>query len=197
MYVEVWVNHTAAMNTIVDSKATHRFMTETDAKCLNILWHRNIRKMKFINWVILSVLGVVKRSPIKLGTWTGQTDFLIVEMDDFNIVLGMDFRLEYKVILMPLIKCLVVTESNPKIIQKNTHQTRGVNMTSTLQLRRDINDELTLAAIAVVEEGSSSEVTPTETSWSLHKQRNVRPESQTKYLSSFGLIDHEIDFISG
>ena len=37
MYVEPWVNHRAAKNTIVDFGDTHNFMTEFEAKRLNIL----------------------------------------------------------------------------------------------------------------------------------------------------------------
>lgn len=32
----------------------------------------------------------------KLGSWSGQTDFLVVKMDDFDVVLGMEFLLEHK-----------------------------------------------------------------------------------------------------
>ena len=77
--------------------------------------------MKIINLTALPVLGVAKRTPIKLGTWIGQTDFAIVKMDEFDIVLRTNFLLEHKVIPMPLAKSLVITGSNPIIIQKNTH----------------------------------------------------------------------------
>ena len=36
MYVEAWVNHKLAKNTMVDSGATHNFMTKTEANQLNI-----------------------------------------------------------------------------------------------------------------------------------------------------------------
>ena len=88
--------------------------------------------MKAVNLTSLLVLVIAKRTSIKLETWTGQTNFVIVKIDDFNIVLGIDFLLEHKVIHMPLVKCLVVIRSNETIIQKNTHQPKGVKMESTL-----------------------------------------------------------------
>lgn len=36
MYVKAWVNHRATKNTLVDSRATHNFMIEVEAKRLNI-----------------------------------------------------------------------------------------------------------------------------------------------------------------
>jgi len=37
MYVEAWVNHKLVKSTIVDSGATHNFMTESEANRLNIM----------------------------------------------------------------------------------------------------------------------------------------------------------------
>ena len=79
MYVEAWVNHRAAKNTIIDFGATHNFMTKTEAKCLNILQHRDTGQMKVVNLAALLVSRASKRTPIKLETWTGQTDFVIVK----------------------------------------------------------------------------------------------------------------------
>ena len=119
-------------------------------------------------------------------------------MNEFDIMLGMDFLLEHKVIHMPLAKWLVLTGSNPIIIQKNTRQPKGAKLMSTLQLERDLShDEPTFAAIVIVEEGSSSELALIETSRSLQKYCDARLESQTKYLSPPRKIDHEINFMLG
>lgn len=53
-------------------------------------------------------------------------------MDDFEIVLRMDFLLEYKVIPMPPAKGLVIIGSDPTIIQTNTYQPKDVKMMSAL-----------------------------------------------------------------
>lgn len=75
-------------------------------------------------------------------------------MDDFDVVSGMNVLLKHKVIYMPLAKCIVVTESNPTIIQTNFHQPRGVKMMTIVQLRKNLrHDESTLAAIVVFEKG--------------------------------------------
>ncbi|XP_022975729.1 uncharacterized protein LOC111475919, partial [Cucurbita maxima] len=43
-------------------------------------------------------------------------------MDDFDVVLGMEFLLEHKVIPMPLAKCLVITDRNPTVIPASIKQ---------------------------------------------------------------------------
>ena len=51
----------------------------------------------------LPIVGVSKRVPLKLGAWSGEMDLVVVHMNDFDVVLGMDFLLEHKVITMPLL----------------------------------------------------------------------------------------------
>ena len=62
--------------------------------------------------------------------WTN--DFVIFKMDDLDTVLDMSFIFKHKVILMPLVKCLVVMGSKQTIIQTNSHQPKGVKMMTTL-----------------------------------------------------------------
>ena len=63
---------------MVDSKTIHNFVTETEAKFLNILWHSDTRETKVVNLVTLPNLGIAKRITIKMATWNGHDDFVIV-----------------------------------------------------------------------------------------------------------------------
>ena len=65
--------------------------------------------MKLVNSIILPILEVTKRIVLKLQTWGGQIDFSIVKMDDFGIVLRIEFLFERKFIPMPLVKYLVIS----------------------------------------------------------------------------------------
>ena len=44
-------------------------------------------------------MELVKQVPIKIGTWEGTTDLTVVQMDDFDIILGMKFLAENSVSL--------------------------------------------------------------------------------------------------
>lgn len=68
---------------------------------------------------------------------------------------------------------------------------------SALQLRKDLShDESTLAVIATVEEGSSSEPDLTKIPRPLNGHHDVKAEGQAKGLSPPGEINHKIDFLS-
>ncbi|KAA0062302.1 uncharacterized protein E5676_scaffold313G003310 [Cucumis melo var. makuwa] len=117
MYVDTWINQKLTKSTMVDFNATHNFITETEAKLLNLRWEKNTGRMKAVNSAALPIIGLVKRTMIRLRGWSGLVDFVVVKMDDIDVVLGIEFLLEHQVISMPLAKCLMITGSSPSIVQ--------------------------------------------------------------------------------
>ena len=53
------------------------------------------KKMKVVNSTALPVVGLVKRMVIQLEGWSGPVDFVVVGMDDFDLVLEMEFLIEH------------------------------------------------------------------------------------------------------
>lgn len=47
------------------------------------------------------VAGVVHDVPIQMKYWRGQLDFTVMEMNDFNVILGQDFLKGNKAIVFP------------------------------------------------------------------------------------------------
>ncbi|TYK18537.1 uncharacterized protein E5676_scaffold119G00360 [Cucumis melo var. makuwa] len=131
LYVDTWINQKQTKSTMIDSGATHNFITEEEAKCLRLRWEKDSGRMKAVNSVALPIVGLVKRTTIKLRGWKGLVDFVVIKMDDFDVVLGMEFLIEHQVIPMPLAKCLVITGSFPTVVQADIHQPNRFKMIST------------------------------------------------------------------
>ncbi|KAA0050586.1 Asp_protease_2 domain-containing protein [Cucumis melo var. makuwa] len=121
-------------STMIDSGATNNFITEAEARRLRLHWENDSERMKAVNSIALPVVGLVKQTTIKLGGWKGRVDFVVVKMDDFDVVLGMEFLLEHQVIPMPSARCLVIPGSFPTIVQAEIRQPNGFKMISTMQL---------------------------------------------------------------
>ncbi|KAA0047475.1 uncharacterized protein E5676_scaffold507G00670 [Cucumis melo var. makuwa] len=135
-------------STMVDSGATHNFITEAEAKHLNLHWENDGGRMKAMNSAALPIIRLVKRMMIRLGGWSDFVDFVVVKMDNFDVVLGMEFLLEHQLIPMPLAKCLVITRSAPFVVQTDLHQPDGLKMISAMQLEKGLTrDEPTFMAI--------------------------------------------------
>ncbi|KAA0060093.1 uncharacterized protein E6C27_scaffold39G00090 [Cucumis melo var. makuwa] len=183
---------------MVDSGVTHNFITEAKAKRLNLRWEKDAGRMKAVNSAALPIIGLVKRTTIRLGGWSGLVDFVVVKIDDFDVVLGMEFLLEHQVILMPLAKCLVITGSTPSVVQVDLRQPDGLKMISAMQLKKGLSrDEPTFMAIPLNSSENSGETDPKEIMHVLEKYRDVMPDSLPKSLPPRRMIDHEIELVPG
>ncbi|TYK05411.1 Asp_protease_2 domain-containing protein [Cucumis melo var. makuwa] len=110
--------------------------------------------------------AVINSKPTKgtmVGEWRGEVNLVMVRMDDFDVVLGMEFLLEYEVIPMPLAQCLTLTSSNPTVVQAKIKQPSGLRMISVLQLEKGPSrEEMTFMAISMVDEQIEAEPVPIE-----------------------------------
>ncbi|XP_074306428.1 DNA damage-inducible protein 1-like [Silene latifolia] len=100
MYVEINVNGKAT-RAMIDTRASHNFVTPDEAKRLGMKLNREGGSMKAVNSKALPIQGVAREVVIKMGEWTGKVDFTSVPMDDFKIVLGMDFLKRTPTFLAP------------------------------------------------------------------------------------------------
>ncbi|XP_074297778.1 UBA domain-containing protein Mud1-like [Silene latifolia] len=90
MYVEISINGKST-RAMIDTGASHNFVTPDEAKRLGMKLNRESGSMKAVNSSAKPIQGVAKEVAIKMADWTGKLDFTSVPMDDFKIVLGMDF----------------------------------------------------------------------------------------------------------
>ncbi|KAA0054947.1 uncharacterized protein E5676_scaffold1163G00660 [Cucumis melo var. makuwa] len=159
---------------MVDSGATYNFITEAEARRLRLRWEKDSRRMKAVNSVALPIVGLVKRTTIKFGGWKGPVDFVVVKMDDFDVVLGMEFLLEHQVILMPSAKYLTIIGSFP--------------MSPT-------QEEPSSAAILLEALETLRETVPKDTLCVPEKCHDVLPNSWPKSVSMQRTIDHGIELL--
>ena len=139
MYVNTWVNRNQAKSTMVNSSVTHNFITVTEAWRLNLHWRKDTEKMKVVNSTALLIVGLVKWTVIQLRGCSNPVDFVVVDMDGFDVILGMKFLLEHQVILMPSATCLVITGSAPTVVQTDLCQPKGLRMISVMQLKEGLS----------------------------------------------------------
>ena len=89
---------------------------------------------------------------------------MVVKMDDFDVVMGMEFFLEHQIIPMPSAKCLVITGSFPMIVQSDIRQPNGFKMMSAMQLDKSpTQEEPPSTAILLGVLGKLGETVPKDT----------------------------------
>uniref|UniRef100_A0A803NAQ1 Reverse transcriptase RNase H-like domain-containing protein n=1 Tax=Chenopodium quinoa TaxID=63459 RepID=A0A803NAQ1_CHEQI len=90
MFVDTLVNGRAS-KALVDCGASHNFITEKKAMNLGIKYTKEPGRIKTVNTSPVPILGVAHKVPICLGQWSGTINLTVVHMDDFSLVLGLEF----------------------------------------------------------------------------------------------------------
>ncbi|TYK21292.1 uncharacterized protein E5676_scaffold1775G00070 [Cucumis melo var. makuwa] len=194
LYVDIWINQKQAKSTMIDFGATHNFITEAEARRLRLCWERDSGKMKAVNSIALPIVGLVKQTTIKLGGWRGPVDFVVVKMDDFDVVLGMEFLLEHQVIPMPSAKCLAIIGSFPMVVQADIRQPNGFRMISAMQLEEShAQEEQPSVEILLEALEKPGETVPEDTLCVPKKHHGVTPNSWPKSSSRQRRTDHGIE----
>ena len=75
-------------------------------------------QIKAVNSKSHKIQGVAKNILMQVGDWKGTFNLLCVPMDDFDLIIGVDFLLKAKVALIPHLGGLVVlVEKKPYFVQ--------------------------------------------------------------------------------
>jgi hypothetical protein len=90
MYVKIGINGKDA-NAMLDSGATHTFVANRLVKELGLRLIDSHTSMKAVNSKAQRITGMSYNMPITLDQWRGKQDVLVVNLDDYDIILGLDF----------------------------------------------------------------------------------------------------------
>ncbi|KAJ7947141.1 Retrotransposon protein, putative, Ty3-gypsy subclass [Quillaja saponaria] len=87
MFVKGHLGGKPATSVMLDTGATHNFVSEAEAKKLGLKLEKDSGRMKAVNSKSLPTAGQAKQVSVKLGTWEGRVDFVVAKIDDFDGVL--------------------------------------------------------------------------------------------------------------
>ncbi|KAK3036817.1 hypothetical protein RJ639_031295 [Escallonia herrerae] len=95
MYVDIKVNG-KAIRAMVDTGATHNYISSTEVERLGLTLEKGCGRVKAINSAAQPVAGIARSVLIKIGPYEGRTNFSVVIMDDFKLILGLEFLRDTK-----------------------------------------------------------------------------------------------------
>ncbi|KAK3000366.1 hypothetical protein RJ639_020519 [Escallonia herrerae] len=155
MYVDIKVNG-KAIRAMVDTGATHNYISSTEVERLGLTLEKGCGRVKAINSAAQPVAGIARSVLIKIGPYAGRTNFSVVIMDDFKLILGLEFLRDTKTTVMPCTNSLVMLGNNPCVIPTISSRA-GERSISALQLKRGLKrDETTY--LAMLRTGSTNSV---------------------------------------
>ncbi|KAK3007812.1 hypothetical protein RJ639_015204 [Escallonia herrerae] len=115
MYVDIKVNG-KAIRAMVDTGATHNYISSTEVERLGLTLEKGCGRVKAINSAAQPVAGIARSVLIKIGPYEGRTNFSVVIMDDFKLILGLEFLRDTKTTVMPCTNSLVMLGNKPCVI---------------------------------------------------------------------------------
>ena len=136
MYMKGHIAGKVATSIMVDTGATHNFISRGKAKKLSLKLEKDSCDMKVVNSKAFTTTRVEKQVMVKLGSWQGKENFMVTHMDDFDMVLGMEFLVAPHVIPMPATNSLMIMGGDPCAISMQNKQPEETRLISALQFKK-------------------------------------------------------------
>ncbi|KAI9186886.1 hypothetical protein LWI28_021940 [Acer negundo] len=83
-----------------DTRATNNFVAQREADRLGLNLLESTNRIKVVNSRALLVRGVADTT-LKVGSWQGKCSLMVVPLDDFDLILGVEFFVKAKAMIKP------------------------------------------------------------------------------------------------
>ncbi|KAL2240220.1 UNVERIFIED_CONTAM: RNA-directed DNA polymerase [Sesamum indicum] len=197
MFVDVKI-HGKPIRAMIDTGATHNYLASTKVERLGLVLEKGVGRVKAINSTAQPIAGVAKSVLIKVGPFEGKTNLSVVVMDDFKLILGLEFLQDTRTIVLPRVDSLMMLGSKPCIIPTLAGRTGEKNL-STVQFEkgRKRNEPSYLCTLRFEEIEETSGPIPGEIKKLLKEFEDVMPDELPRKLPPKRAVDHEIELVPG
>ncbi|KAH9648926.1 hypothetical protein KPL70_025791 [Citrus sinensis] len=200
-YVSASINGQAVC-ALLDTGATHNFISEDEAKRLGLKVTKERGTMKAVNSPTKPIAGTAHGMRVTLGSWRGKLNFFIVSMDDFKMVLAMEFFDQVHAFpLTPTNSLSILDGSIARMVPTERLRTADKKL-SAMQFKKAYQKNPSiLVSIRELSDredygGSPSEVHPLIQGF-LDEFKDVMPSELLKKLPSRREVDYEIELEQG
>ncbi|KAL2460983.1 Uncharacterized protein Adt_44403 [Abeliophyllum distichum] len=195
MYIDVKING-KPIKAMVDTSATHNHLASPEVECIGLVLEKGSGKVKAINSVAQPIAGVAKSMLIKVGPFEGRTNLSAVQMDDFKLILGLEFLRDTKTTVLPFSDSLMMMGSKPCVIPTLVGK-MGEKSVSAMQFSKGFkrNEPSFLCTLHLEEIEEATDPIPKPVRKHLQEFEDVMPEELPRRLPPRRAIDHEIELI--
>ncbi|XP_028794242.1 uncharacterized protein LOC114749870 [Neltuma alba] len=199
LFVETEIGgHT--VKALVDTGASNNFLRVEEAKKLGIHYQGERGWLKAVNSGPRATFGVARDVKVRLGDWNGLVDFSIVTMDDYPIVLGMEFMDKVKAVPIPFANTMcILEEGNPRLVPLERETQLREKQISAMQLSKGIKKKQPTYLVALEEEAVASPTKnlPRCIEHVLEEFKDMMPPELPKRLPPKREVDHKIELVPG
>nr|GEU57083.1 hypothetical protein [Tanacetum cinerariifolium] len=199
-YVEATING-VKVRALVDSGATHSFVAIDEAERLGINATKGSGTIKVVNSLAKPIHEVAKDARVKIGKWEGMIDLSVIPMDDFKVVLGLEFLDKVRAFPMPFANSLCILDGGKTCMVSTERDAKSRSKTLlAMQFKKGFNkSEPCYSAVTRLEtdDGSSKVEVPKVIKRVLNEFKDMMPKELPKKLPPRREVDHTIELESG
>ncbi|KAK4394455.1 hypothetical protein Sango_1599800 [Sesamum angolense] len=111
MFVDVKI-HGKPIRAMIGTGATHNYLASVEVERLGLVHEKGVGQVKAINSAAQPIVGVAKSVLIKVGPFEGMTNLSVVVMDDFKLILGLEFLRDTRTVILPHVDLLMMLGAN-------------------------------------------------------------------------------------
>ncbi|CAN6676628.1 unnamed protein product [Malus baccata var. baccata] len=186
---------------LVDTGATHNFMTSEEATRLGLRVTKEPGSVKTVNFAATPIVGVSRNVQVDIGTWKGKIDFTVVKMDDYGVVIGLEFMDKVRAFPIPFynIFCILDDGRQPCLVPLERQAKKCTQHLSTIQFAKSWKKgEATFLATLILNEGEEKHgPLPKQVEDVLVEFADVMPKELPKKLPPRREVDHAIELEPG
>lgn len=135
MYVSVFING-QAVRALLDTRATHNFISKNEAKRLGFKVTKEESTMKVVNSPVNPIAGTALGVRVTFGIWSGKLDLSIMPMDDFKMILGIEFFHQVHALPLPTMNSLSIIDGSMTCMVPAERSKIEDKMLSALQFKK-------------------------------------------------------------
>nr|XP_028950692.1 uncharacterized protein LOC114821710 [Malus domestica] len=187
---------------LVDTGATHNFMTSEEATRLGLRVTKEPGSVKTVNSAATPIVGVARNVQVDIGAWKGEIDFTIVKMDDYGVVIGLEFMDKVRAFPIPFynIFCILADGRQPCLVPlEKASAKKCTQHLSAIQFAKSWKKgEATFLATLMLNEGEEKYgPLPRQVEDVLVEFADVMPKELPKKLPPRREVDHAIELEPG
>ncbi|KAK2977356.1 hypothetical protein RJ640_013335 [Escallonia rubra] len=133
LYVEAKLNGKPT-KVMVDTGATHNFVTREEATRLGLKVVSGGGWLKSVNTDAKPLQGTARQVEMCLGMGRGLVDFSVAPMDDFKVVIGLDFLRQVNALVSPYSNAVHIMEKGASCVVPMSAGTSSAKALSSMQL---------------------------------------------------------------
>ncbi|KAL2240912.1 UNVERIFIED_CONTAM: Transposon Tf2-11 polyprotein [Sesamum indicum] len=197
MFVDVKI-HGKPIRAMIDTGASHNYLASAEVARLGLVLEKGVRRVKAINSAAQPIAGVAKSVLIKVGAYEGKTNLSVLAMDDFKLILGLEFLRDTRTAVLPHVNSLMMLGAKPYVIPTLAGRTGEKNLSAMQFEKGRKQDEISyLGTLCFEEMEEVSGPTPGGSKKLLGESEDVMPDELPRKLPPKRAVDHEIELVPG